>query len=95
MGQRARITNCRVPEVENLLSIWQAQVWAEKPADLLAGAAWSAVEVGDFQTEISRVRPMSSVLITPPHLRGFKDLPLNWADHFCVDGACAGDLVGG
>ena len=48
MGQLARITNCRIPEAEKLLSIWHAQVWAKEPADLLVGTAWSAVEVGDF-----------------------------------------------
>ena len=95
MGQLARITNCRIREVEKLLSIWQAQIWANEPVGLLVGTAWNLVEVVDFQTEISRVRPKHAVLVTPSHLHEFKDLPPNWADHFWVDGSCTGDLVGG
>ena len=95
MGKLARITHCRVPAVEKLLSIRQAQVWTNEQVDLLVGTAWNVLEVGEFQTEISRLQPRCAVLITPSHLYEFKDLPLNWTAHFWVDGACAGDLVGG
>ena len=95
MGQLARITNSLIPAVEKPLSIWQAQPWTNEAVDLLVGTAWGAIEVGEFQTEISSLQPRCAVLMTPSHLRDFKDLPLNWTAHFWVDGACAGDLVGG
>ena len=95
MGQVGFSWKARAKKGEELLHAWRIKVWNEEPTHVLAGTAWSAESILDFQHDIGRSRPKMDLLMTPSEAESPDDAPLLWDTHLWLHGARMGDVVAG
>ena len=95
MGQTGFSWKTRTKKGEELLQAWRIRQWNNEPVHLLAGTAWSAESILDFQHDVGMVQPMIAILITPSEVESPDDAPLLWDTHLWLDGNRMGDVVAG
>ena len=95
MGQTGFSWKARTKKGEELLQAWRIKIWNEEPVHVLAGTAWSADSILDFQHDIGRARPKIALLMTPSEVESPPDAPLLWDTHLWLDGTKMGDVVAG